>query len=220
MVAVGVEVVVASDHDFNRDLGDQIGALWSSAVEPRPIAAVAGNEASSYGAHFNVIPVVVDQSKPRNGAPATPSGPVYSEAFLAMLHGLPGNPLVQLNHARLNPDLAYFNNVTCGPWTNRNQLPPCSLRFEAMEVLSGYLTCASKIREQVEDWYALMRFGVVPTATGNSDTHGTSNLLGGFPRTYVRMTDDRASASAKPNSSRRCAPIARLPPPVLSSPFA
>jgi hypothetical protein len=189
----GVEVVVASDHDHHTDLGEAVRQLWPQPGDPAPLATVVGNEATAPGGHFNVFPVAYDPSQPGNGAPRPPPAPIPSRQFLEGLRALPGAPVIQMNHGRLG-SAAYFDHAQCGPWRDRNALPTCSLDFDAMEVLSGYLSCGTKIAAQVADWYALLSFGVVTTATGNSDSHGTSRLLGGYPRTYVRVPVDRLEA--------------------------
>jgi hypothetical protein len=115
------------------------------------------------------------------------------QQFFSLARALPGNPIIQLNHARLG-FAGYFESGTCGPWRNRAALPICALAIDAMEVLAGFLVCGTQIREMTEDWYALLRHGLLVTATGNSDTHKTASLLGGYPRTYVRMPEDTVGA--------------------------
>jgi hypothetical protein len=192
MAVAGVEVVVATDHDHNTDLGPSARLLWPEPGPPAPLVTIAGNEATSISGHFNVFPVDVDASRPRGGAPHLVEV-ASSQDFFDRLRALPGGPLVQMNHTRLG-FAAYFDDGQCGPWVDRQVLPPCSLDFDAMEVLSGYLMCGTKIDQQLADWYALLRFGLVRTAAGNSDTHGTSFILAGFPRTFVKMPDDDLSA--------------------------
>lgn len=195
MIVAGVDVVVSSDHDHHTDLGEAARELWPQPGDPIPIATITGNEATGRGGHFNVFPVVADRSRPRNGAPRAlgDDEKETTQTFLDRLRALPGPPLVQMNHTRLG-FAAYFDGNRCGPWRDRSRLPLCSVSFDAMEVLSGYLVCGTKIAEQMRDWHALLSFGVVTTATGNSDTHGTSRLLGGFPRTYVRVGNDEVTA--------------------------
>jgi hypothetical protein len=193
MAVAGVEVVVSSDHDHNTDLSADARKLWPQVGDPAPLATIAGDEASALDSHFNVFPVLVDGSKGNGGAVITTAG-TKSQAFFDSMRALPGRPVVQVNHGRLGFPYGYFDAPTCGPWRDRSALPPCALDFDAMEVLSGYLTCGTKIEAQLQDWYTLLAFGVVVTATGNSDSHGTSRLLGGFPRSYVRVPDDRVEA--------------------------
>ena len=186
----GIEVVVSSDHDYLTDLGAPIAQLWPEAP---PMAAIVGDEASASFGHFNAIPVAIDTTRPANGA-LTP-GQVQQmspKQLFERLHGAPTSPLIQLNHPRL-PFAAYFNGGACD-WHDLSKLPRCSLDFEAIEVLNGWLACGNKVHETLDDWYALMGFGVTLAATGNSDTHGSSNIEAGFPRSYVRVADDTVSA--------------------------
>jgi hypothetical protein len=192
MAVAGVEVVVATDHDHNTDLGPTARKMWPVDGPPAPLVTIAGNEASSSSGHFNVFPVEVEASRPAGGAPAL-AQIAGSQDFFDRLRALPNRPFLQMNHTRLG-FAAYFDDGQCGPWLDRSALPSCSLDFDAMEVLSGYLMCGTKIDAQLADWYALLGFGLVRTAAGNSDTHGTSNILGGFPRTYVKVGDDDLAA--------------------------
>jgi hypothetical protein len=188
----GVEVVVSSDHDYNTDLGLPIARLWGASP---PMASIIGDEASASFGHFNAMPVTTDAARPStNGALAPDQIQLMSpKQLFDRLHALPTAPLIQLNHPRL-PFAAYFNDMRACDWHDLSQLPRCSLDFEALEVLNGWLACGGKVHETLADWYALMGFGVTLTATGNSDTHGSSNIEAGFPRSYVRVADDTVPA--------------------------
>jgi hypothetical protein len=43
----------------------------------------------------------------------------------------------------------------------------------------------------VDDWFALLNHEHLVTATGNSDTHHLNFNIGGYPRNYVKVQDDR-----------------------------
>jgi hypothetical protein len=188
----GVEVLVSSDHNYLTDLSGPIGRLWPSAP---PVVSIVGDEVSANFGHFNAMPVTVDATRPgTNGALSDGELSAFSpKQLFARVHALPTAPMIQLNHPRL-PFSAYFNDGRTCDWRDRSQLPRCALDFEAIEVLNGWLACGAKVHETLEDWYALTRFGVVVTATGNSDTHGSSAIEAGFPRTYVRVVDDGVAA--------------------------
>jgi hypothetical protein len=191
-VVAGIEVVVSSDHDYLTDLGVPIAHLWPGAP---PVASIVGDEASASFGHFNAMPVTVDAARPAtNGALSPGQIQLLSpKQLFDRLHAMPTSPLIQLNHPRL-PFAAYFNDTRVCDWHDLSHLPRCSLDFEAIEVLNGWLACGAKVHETLEDWYALMRFGVTLTATGNSDTHGSSNIEAGYPRSYVRVADDTVPA--------------------------
>jgi hypothetical protein len=188
-VAAGIEVLVSSDHNYLTDLSVPIAALWPGQTPP--VAAVIGNEASANFGHFNAMPLAIDAGNLATGG-AFSAGELQllsPRQLFERLHALPTAPMIQLNHPRL-PFAAYFNDAGSCDWRDLGHLPPCSLDFDAMEVLNGWLACAGKVHETLNDWYAMMRFGVTVTATGNSDTHGSSAIEAGFPRTYVRVPDD------------------------------
>ncbi len=189
----GIEVVVSSDHDYLTDLSVPIAQLWAGSAPP--MASIIGDEASANFGHFNAMPMVTDVAHPyTNGAPAPNEVQLMSpKQLFDRLHGYATNPLVQVNHPRL-PFSAYFNDGRTCDWRDLSTLPKCSLDFEAIEVLNGWLACGGKVHETLDDWYALMGLGVSLAATGNSDTHGTSAIEAGFPRTYVRVADDAVSA--------------------------
>ena len=189
----GIEVVVSSDHDYLTDLSVPIAQLWGANAPP--MASIIGDEASANFGHFNAMPMATDATQPfTNGAPAPKEVQLMSpKQLFDRLHGYATKPLVQVNHPRL-PFAAYFNDGRTCDWHDLSTLPKCSLDFEAIEVLNGWLACGAKVHETLDDWYALMGFGVTLTATGNSDTHGSSSIEAGFPRTYVRVAEDAVSA--------------------------
>jgi hypothetical protein len=189
----GIEVVVSSDHDYLTDLSVPIAHLWTSG--PPPLASIIGDEASANFGHFNAIPMAIDRTRPfTNGAPAPNEVQLLSpKQLFDRLHGLATAPFIQVNHPRLT-FAAYFNDPRTCDWHDRSAPPKCALDFEAIEVLNGWLACGNKVHETLDDWYALMGFGVALTATGNSDTHGSSLIEAGFPRTYVRVADDAVSS--------------------------
>jgi hypothetical protein len=191
-VAAGIEVMVSSDHDYLTDLGEPIRRLWPQPGPPAPVAAIIGNEASANFGHFNAMPLTITRGAPGNGAFNAGSSTLTPQGLFDGLHALPTSPLIQVNHPRLT-FAAYFNATYCN-WTDITTLPGCSLDFDAIEVLNGWLACRGKIHETLNDWYAMMRLGVITTATGNSDTHGASSIIAGFPRTYVRVAQDTVAA--------------------------
>jgi predicted small lipoprotein YifL len=200
LVVAGIDVAVSADHDFNTDLAEAARELWGSLGQTTPLLTLNGNEATYSGydlrpiGHFNVFPVTPNRTVVRNGAPVIDAG-IAPLHFLETLRTLaaPRQGLVQLNHARLGY-AAYFDDWVCQGWLDRSHMPACPVDFDALEVLNGYLACGSEIENALQDWYALLGFGRLLMATGNSDSHGTTLILAGFPRTYVRVADDGMQA--------------------------
>jgi hypothetical protein len=90
-------------------------------------------------------------------------------------------------------DLGYFTNIGWGASTPHP--PPTPLGsaglFDAMEVLNGYQTNAVALGALVQDWFYLLSTGVRVTALGNSDTHKINWLRSGWPRSWLRLPNDR-----------------------------
>src|SRR6266516_907779 len=79
---------------------------------------------------------------------------------------------------------------TCAPTR-----PGFSWDFDAVEVMNGYQDPVRKsVDKIIDDWFALLNHGHLVTATGNSDTHHLTYNIGGYPRNYVRVLDDRPQA--------------------------
>jgi hypothetical protein len=67
-----------------------------------------------------------------------------------------------------------------------------SFDFDAVEVLNGYQDSERRSVDRViADWMNLVNHGRIVTATGNSDTHHLDHNIGGYPRNFVRVPDDR-----------------------------
>ena len=129
--------------------------------------------------------------------------------IVAAARSLPGERIVQLNHAReiersaAPDDGAYFSHLSqstpfdperpLGDATNRALIdadPASGLRdldFDAMELMNG--PRISRYHELRRDWVALLRQGERKTATGNSDTHSLHRVAT-LPRTYVAARRD------------------------------
>lgn len=211
-VAEGGEVIVSTDHDHVSDyapLIDSFGlaARVRSVVGLEITSTVATPAAPFTAGHSNVFPLPYRPLAHRKGA-------IRSEGrrlreLIAAARRIPGERLFQLNHARepgsdaISNEGAFFTHLSVGNGfdpalpldapTNRSLIerdPRSGLRdldFDAMELLNG--PSMSRYRNLRRDWFALLRQGERPTATGNSDTH-TLRSAPAVPRNYVRMTDD------------------------------
>lgn len=189
LLAAGIEVIGAADHNHHTDYADVIDAL---DVKDR-IVSLPGNEITVDAVgHFNVFPVEVDPGAERGGAPAYEAlaGRSARELF-DLIRSWPGDPIVQVNHARLRW-AAYFDNAG---WDGESWPPPMPVDFDLLEVLGGLTAFSTpedeRVEQAVDDFYTLVAHGVFVTAVGNSDTHDVIGRLAGFPRTYVRVDDAR-----------------------------
>jgi hypothetical protein len=215
-LAEGGEVIVSTDHDHVSDYAPLIDALdlharVRSIVGLEITSSVATEAAPFTAGHSNVFPLPYRPLAHRKGAIRSESRRLRD--LIAAARALPGERLFQLNHAR-EPDMggiedqgAFFSHLSVGQGfdptlplsdpVHRSLVerdPATGLRdldFDAMELMNG--PWMSRYRELRSDWFALLRQGERPTATGNSDTH-TLRRVPAVPRNYVRVVDDAPAA--------------------------
>jgi hypothetical protein len=192
LVASGIEVGVATDHNAVTDYGPTIKALGVSSL----LASVIGDEVTTkevFFGHFNVFPL------PAGGAPIpwqrTTPNRIFTAARAVGTHG-PGT-IVQVNHPRMG-SIGYFDLLHL----DREDLPGFFARapladmgFDAIEVFNGddYARLRN-VEECLSDWYALLNGGFRFTATGNSDSHKMTFQEPGVPRNLVALPNDDPAA--------------------------
>ena len=182
-VVEGVDLIVSTDHNVVADYAPVIDEL---DVEPY-LESMIGDELTTIGwGHFGVYPL-----------PKTLVGSHYgsvwregmgSEIFSAVRRERPGT-LIQVNHPRSIGHMGYFKDERFDRKTGRSTHPGFSFDFDTLEVLNGRQ--ASTAEAVLLDWFSLLDHGRVVTAMGNSDTHELHTTLGGYPRNYLRVPDDR-----------------------------
>ncbi|AUX42449.1 uncharacterized protein SOCE26_038820 [Sorangium cellulosum] len=188
LVAAGVEVAVATDHNAITDYGPTIRELGLGAA----IAGVVGDEVTTRDlrwGHFNVFPL-----DPK-GAPLAFEGvlpaEIFAEARRRKPHG--DRTLIQVNHPRMG-DIGYFNVLRMDPsdvpgWLGR--APLADMSFDALEVFSGdHYDHLPQVEAVMRDWFALLNAGIRVVATGNSDSHRVAFQEPGTPRTLVQVPSD------------------------------
>ncbi len=191
----GVRVSALSDHAASGDL-DQ--AIVDEGLGPW-LASLASNEAGNDSAHYGVYPVPVVPGLPRGGSPDVAEMARWTAAqAMAWGHGLPGRPVVQVNHPRFR---VYALFDTAG-WNGEAWPPPFPLDFDAVEVLAGHTAFNvdgdRRIDQGVRDFYTLIEHGAWVTAVGTSDVHHLSGVLDGVARTYVFVDDARTQPFDEP----------------------
>ena len=212
-LAEGGEILVSTDHDHLSDYGPLLRSLdlegrMRSLVGTEATSVTHTEIAPSSAGHSNVFPMPFRPAAHRKGALRSES--VRLRDIIAEARALPGERIVQLNHAReivksaAADDGAYFSHLSQGARfdptrpltaeTNRSLLevdPETGLRdldFDAMELMNG--PRIARYDELRRDWISLLRQGERKTATGNSDTHSLHHVAA-LPRTYVAAVDDR-----------------------------
>jgi hypothetical protein len=223
LVAAGIDLFVATDHDHVADYRSALETLGLG----QQIRVVTGVEVTSstpsFAApwtvgHHNAWPIAHRPLAHRAGAPESQEfalGELYSN--LRREHGV---GVVQLNHPRGREagleEGSYLTHLgTLGrpadptrPLSvhpNRALLEPAAdgtrpLDFDAIEVMNG--NAWDQYRATRQDFLWLLRQGVRRTATANSDSHGPDELAG-LPRNYVRIPDDAGRDVATFDSALR-----------------
>jgi hypothetical protein len=186
LLAEGVDLAVATDHNRITDLSATVHALNQSDR----LATVAGDEITSAGTrygHFNAYPLPVPSGALEEGVPVY-FGKLPQEMFESA-RAL-GARVVQVNHARMAPGIGYFDLVHLDPATGRAN-GEFSSDFDAFEAYNGmWIERREKVREGPLDLVALARRGKRVAALGDSDSHKLLYEEAGYPRTFVHTPRD------------------------------
>ncbi|MEO8550649.1 MAG: CehA/McbA family metallohydrolase [Kofleriaceae bacterium] len=174
-VAAGIQVIGLANHNQNGDVADAIDALGLAGV----VSALPSNEITSEMMHAGVYPAI---------GSALPEGQIVKadpKALLALLHTLPGPPVIQINHPRFR----YQSLFDTTHWDGVTWPPPFPTDFDAIEVVAGYSAANApgdrRLDEVLRDFYTFYKHGRPVAATGGSDTHDFNWVLDGTARTYA-----------------------------------
>ncbi|WP_129349330.1 CehA/McbA family metallohydrolase [Sorangium cellulosum] len=188
LVAAGVEVAVATDHNAVTDYGPAIRELGLGAA----IAGMVGDEVTTrdpYWGHFNVFPLA-PKDPPLAHAGVLPAE-IFAEARRRKPYG--ERTLIQVNHPRMG-DIGYFDLLRLDAadvpgWLRR--APIADMSFDALEVFNGdHYDQLHRVEAVMRDWFALLNAGFRVVATGNSDSHRVAFQEPGTPRNLVQVPAD------------------------------
>jgi hypothetical protein len=182
LLAEGVEFVAATDHNHVTDLAPAIEELGVSGL----LGATAGVEITtpSWG-HFNAFPYPADAAPP-------PFMKVTPAAIFARVREVAPAAVIQVNHPRMK-GCGYF---TTAELDTKNHVSiedadAFSFDFDTLEVINGLELDPQVVERNLHDFFDLLDLGKRYTAVGNSDSHRLVWQWAGYPRTYVRVPDDR-----------------------------
>ncbi len=181
LLAEGVEYAVSTDHNH---ITDYTRAILEHRAKDE-LGTTPGIEitTTTWG-HFNAYPY------PLRAPPPPYSGVTPVEIFAAVHARAPG-AVIQVNHPRM-PGVGYFNRIELNADIASAATEGASLEFDAIEVVNGYdLESPQLIQQNLREYFALLNVGRRYTATGNSDSHRLIINWAGYPRTYVRVADDK-----------------------------
>jgi hypothetical protein len=183
LMAAGVELAVATDHNHATDYGPAVRALAARSA----LAHMRGIEVTTeHWGHFNVFPL-------RAGTENPPYAQIVAEDLFAWIRKSHPSSIIQVNHPWM-PGYGYFHRAGLDD-AGHFWKPGASFDFNAIEVVNGFeLGDTGALERNLSRWFALLNLGRRYTAVGNSDSHRVSREWVGYPRTYVAVPDDRPAA--------------------------
>ncbi|MCA9671199.1 MAG: CehA/McbA family metallohydrolase [Myxococcales bacterium] len=185
LAAEGVEIPVNTDHEYISNYNPAIAQMGLQ----KWVRGIVGEELTTFAyGHFNVYPIVADDSKPNNGAIPW-IGRTPPELFSDVRKAFP-DAVLQINHPRSVAISGYFSYVGLDPTNGTFTKPDAwSGLFNAIEVFndSGW---SNNKDGTVRDWFALLDRGKIATAIGNSDSHSAISTEVGYPRNFVALSTD------------------------------
>lgn len=186
-VADDVQMIVSTDHNVVSDYEPFIRALDAG----RFITSAIGDELTtgSWG-HFGAFPLPSDLERAGQGAVLV-HGRRPDDFFKDVRSNAP-EAIIDVHHPRIDAEIGYFELGKFDARSDKAERPGFAWDFDAVEVMNGYQDPVRRSVDRViDDWFSLLNHGHVVTATGNSDTHHLTFNIGGYPRNYVRLLDDR-----------------------------
>jgi hypothetical protein len=186
-VADDVQMIVSTDHNVVSDYEPFIKELDAG----RYITSAVGDELTT-GAwgHFGAFPLPHDLERAGQGAVLV-HGRKPVDFFNDVRVNAPG-AIIDVHHPRIDSEIGYFDIAHFDARGDRAERPGFSWDFDAVEVMNGYQDPVRRsVDRVVDDWFSLLNHEHLVTATGNSDTHHLTFNIGGYPRNYVKVRDDR-----------------------------
>ncbi len=178
VVAEGIDVAVASEHNFIIDYHPILKKLGLEKY----LSVVSANEVSTKGiVHFNTYPLDCRKEEENNGA----IWPLAEEATPLFEASRRKNPqaIIQVNHLR-DDDIGYFNNYRLEKESASVASPYFDTSFDVLEVMNGPYFHSDN-QSSIEDWFHLLNRGYYFPIVGSSDSHSIDKDEPGYCRTYV-----------------------------------
>lgn len=178
VVAEGVDVAIATDHNYINDYKPSLLKLGLNKY----LATIVGNEVTTGGViHFNTYPLLYRGEEPNNGA-INPRRKTATPMFQDSRKNDP-EALLQVNHPR-SGRIGYFNNFNLDPVSASTADKDLDLDFDVLEALNGPYFYSSN-EQSIKDWLNLMNRGYFYPIVASSDSHTIDGGHPGYSRTYV-----------------------------------
>jgi hypothetical protein len=189
-VADDVQLIVSTDHNVVADYEPYIRELGAG----RFITSAIGDELTTNGwGHFGAFPLPIELERAGQGAVLV-HGRRPDDFFRDVRGNAPG-AVINVHHPRIDSEIGYFDIGAFDARSDKAGRPGFSFDFDAVEVMNGYQDPVRRsVDRVVDDWFSLLNHEHLVTATGNSDTHHLTFNIGGYPRNYIHILDDRPEA--------------------------
>jgi hypothetical protein len=178
VVAEGVDVAVATDHNY---IADYLPTLKRLGLN-KYLAVIPGNEVTVSGLiHYNTYSLKYRPEEENNGA----IYPVSEEASPLFEASRKKDPkaILQVNHPR-SGTLGYFNMYLLDLESAAFARVNFDTSFDVLEVMNGPYFYSSNF-SAIEDWLHLLNRGYYFPLIGSSDSHSIDRGEPGYSRTYV-----------------------------------
>jgi hypothetical protein len=185
----GVELIVSTDHNVVSNYEPVIAEANAGAY----LTSLTGDEMTTGGwGHFGAFPLPHELETAGQGAIL-----VHGKGAKDFFHDVrvhAPEAVIDVHHPRIDQEIGYFNLGKLDSHTDQSSRAGFSFDFDAVEVLNGYQDPERRsVDRMIDDWFSLLNHGHLVTATGNSDTHHLDHNIGGYPRNYVRVQDDKGN---------------------------
>jgi hypothetical protein len=184
VVAEGIEVAVATDHNYITDYYPTLKRLGLNKY----LAVIHGNEVTvSDLIHYNTYPLKYRPEEENNGA----IYPVAEEASTLFNRSRQKDPeaILQVNHPRAG-SIGYFNNYLLDLESAAFARVNFDTSFDLLEIMNGPYIYSSNLWA-IEDWLHLLNRGYFFPLIGSSDSHSIDRGEPGYSRTYVRYEGEK-----------------------------
>jgi hypothetical protein len=178
VVAEGVDVAIATDHNY---INDYLPTLQKLDLN-KYLSTIVGNEVTTGGViHYNTYPLLCREEEPNNGA-IYPHRKTATPLFQDSRKNDP-DALLQVNHPR-SGRIGYFNNFALDPESASTADKNLDLNFDVLEALNGPYFYSNN-EQAIIDWLNLMNRGHFFPIVASSDSHTIDGGQPGYSRTYV-----------------------------------
>jgi len=179
LVAEGVDVAIATDHNFPVDYRPALEKLGLGDE----LTVFAGAEVTvPERLDYNTYPMTVQPGKHNHGAIDSLSTDLT--ALFRASRARDDGVILQINHPR-SWQFDYFNWHSLDPESAAFAREGFDLTFDVIEVVNGADYDTPNNRAARNDWFNLLRRGYFFPLVGSSDSHEIDRDEPGYSRTYV-----------------------------------